>query len=83
MSLDPRARQRVQTASVRVTFSMDATNADLLAQFERTSVGKIAAATIQHYSASLKDIMRYLRNPDGTEIPARRWTKQTTRWPPC
>lgn len=76
MSLDPRARQRVQTVSVRATFSKDATNADLLAQFERSSVGKIAAVTIQHYSASLKNAILYFRNPDGTEVPARRWTKE-------
>lgn len=75
MSVDPRARARVQSVSVRPSVRADLSNTDLADAFVRSLQGKLAAPTIEHYGNAVRDAIRYFRTPEGAEIPVRRWTK--------
>lgn len=75
MSLDPRARARVQSVSVRPSVRLDVTNMELAEACLRGLEGKLAEGTRQSYGYSIRDLVRYFQTPEGAEIPVRKWTK--------
>ena len=75
--IDPRLRQRALVAQpVHIQVRKDQTNQELLDAFANAVKGKIADKTLEGYMNSLRDVVRYFRDPDGSEIPVSRWTKQ-------
>jgi hypothetical protein len=73
--IDPRSRQRLQIVPVEVTETPTRTNAEFVRAWARASEGKIAAKTVQQYHGVIRDLVAYMVDDAGREIPVARWTK--------
>ena len=77
--LNPRLRQRVETVTVRTAVKPGTTNAELFEAWKRTV--KVAPGTLQGYSSSIGDALRFFTTEEGAEVPVRKWTKEDVwRW---
>lgn len=77
--LDPRLRQRVETAPVRDAAKPGTTNAELFEAWKANV--KISPSTLLGYSSAISDALRFFTQEDGAEVPVRAWTKEDVwRW---
>lgn len=62
MSIDPRARMRVETVSVRPSIKTGLTNEERLALFlRRVEGGKVAGGTVERFRNQVREAIRYFR----------------------
>ncbi|MFA5860834.1 MAG: hypothetical protein WDA16_03975 [Candidatus Thermoplasmatota archaeon] len=71
--VDPRLRQRVEVVPVRPTMKPGTTNEELVEGFVRSS--KLSKGALTSYTGSIRDFLRFMKHPDGREIPVREWAK--------
>lgn len=76
--VDPRMRKRQDSVIVRAQLSKTLSNAELFGAFGRAIQGKMDPTdVIPHYLSHMKDILAYMQDEDGNELPVSLWTKET------
>lgn len=72
--IDPRLRQRVEVVPVRPGIRLGVTNEELVESFSRSS--KLSKSALRSYTGSIRDFVRFMKHPEGREVPAKEWSKE-------
>ncbi len=68
-------RQPVEVVPVRPSVKTGITNNELVELFMRST--KLSRTALASYTSAIRDYLRFMKHPDGREIPAAEWTKES------